>query len=229
MKLGFCEDLRNEFKSDQSRLPDQDIIDSVVAFANTEGGSLYLGVEDDGEVTGLHKSHRDIARISAFIANKTVPPVAVRTELLALERPVLRIDVPRKDAIVSSSTGKMRRRRLKADGTPENIPMYPYEIATRLSSLGLLDYTAQPVPGGRYSDLDPVERERLRSIIRSGRGETGLLELGDEELDQALRLATARDGELAPTFCGLLLIGRREALLRLAPTAESAEIGRAHV
>ena len=49
-----------EFKSDKNCLPDSDIIDVVVAFANTEGGTLYLGLEDDGTVTGLHKQHRDI-------------------------------------------------------------------------------------------------------------------------------------------------------------------------
>lgn len=51
------------------------------------------------------------------------------------------------------------------DGTPENIPMYPYEISSRLSDLSLLDYSTQPVPESEYSDLDGVERQRLRNII----------------------------------------------------------------
>ena len=222
MNIGFCESLIIEFKSDRKKLPDQDIIDCIVAFANTDGGTLFLGVEDDGEITGLHKDHMDITQLSAFIANKTVPPVAVRTELLELEFPVLKIEVPPKTAIVSSSVGKIQRRRIKADGTPENIPMYPYEIATRLSSLSLFDYTAQPVPDCEYGDLDPVEQERLRNIIRSYRGETALLELNDEELDKALRLVTEQNGVLVPTFCGLLLIGKKDALVRCMPTAESA-------
>uniref|UniRef100_UPI0025EF796F AlbA family DNA-binding domain-containing protein n=1 Tax=Selenomonas sp. AE3005 TaxID=1485543 RepID=UPI0025EF796F len=70
------ETLTIEFKSDKKPLPDNDIIDAVVAFANTEGGDLYLGIEDDGTVTGLHPSHQDITRLTAFIANKTVPPVS---------------------------------------------------------------------------------------------------------------------------------------------------------
>ena len=41
-----------EFKSDKNCLPDSDIIDVVVAFANTEGGTLYLGLEDDGLLVG---------------------------------------------------------------------------------------------------------------------------------------------------------------------------------
>lgn len=220
--IGFKETLTTEFKSDRDCLSDNDIIDAVVAFANTDGGDLYLGVEDNGEITGLHKKHMDITQLSAFIANKTVPPIAVRCEIIEYEFPVLKISVPRRTCIVASSSGKIQRRKIKADGTPENVPMYPYEIATRLSSLNLLDYSTQAVPESDYSDLDPVERERLRNIIRTYRGESALLELNDEELDKALQLVTLSDGELVPTFCGLLLIGKREALLRHMPTAEAS-------
>ena len=93
---------------------------------------------------------------------------------------------------------------------------------TSLSSLSLLDYSAQPVPDATYQDLDPVERERLRNIIRSYRGETALLELNDEELDKALQLVTMQDGAIVPTFSGMLLIGRKEALKRHMPTAEAS-------
>ena len=48
------ETLEIEFKSDEKKLHDNELIDAVVAFANTNGGDLYLGVEDDGRITGLH-------------------------------------------------------------------------------------------------------------------------------------------------------------------------------
>ena len=222
MNIGFREDMTHEFKSDRKKLADQEIIDAVVAFANTDGGDLYLGVEDDGEITGLHKEHSDITRLAAFIANKTVPPVPVRCEILDLEKPILKISVPRRTSITASSSGKMQRRRLKADGTPENVPMYPYEIAGRLSDLSLFDYSAQPVPDGDYQDLDPVERERLRQIIRKYRGEPALLELDNEELDKALQMVVQVDKKLVPTYTGLLLIGKAERLKALMPTAETA-------
>jgi len=220
--IGFHEDLINEFKSDKSCLSETAIIDAVVAFANTDGGDLYLGVENNGEITGLHKDHYDTTRLAAFIANKTVPPISVRTEVIEYDLPVLRISVPKRTSITSSSDGKIQRRRIKADGTPENIPMYPFEIVTRLSSLSLLDYSAQPVPDSDYNDLDPVERERLRNIIRNSRGDPELLELSDEELDKALQLVTTQNGKLVPTFCGLLMIGKKESLKKNMPTAEAA-------
>lgn len=42
------ETLTIEFKSDRNKLQNSDIFDAVVAFANTEGGDLYLGIEDSG-------------------------------------------------------------------------------------------------------------------------------------------------------------------------------------
>ncbi len=216
------ETLEIEFKSDLKKLPDNDIVDAVVAFANTIGGTIYLGVENDGTVTGLHKAHRDYTQLAAYIANKTVPPVSVRVELLEETLPVLAIYVPKCRSIIASSVGKIQRRRIKADGTPENVPMYPFEINTRLSELSLLDFSAQPVPGAGYQDLDPLERERLRRIILSYNGEKYLLELPDDELDKALQLVVTVGDQLVPTYTGMLLIGKQEKLREYMPTAESA-------
>ena len=66
------ETLEIEFKSDKDKLPDSDLIDAVVAFANTNGGDLYLGVEDNGDVTGLHPSHRDITQLGVYVAAEVV-------------------------------------------------------------------------------------------------------------------------------------------------------------
>lgn len=216
------ETLEIEFKSDINKLSDTDLIDAIVAFANTNGGDLYLGVEDDGTITGLHEKHKDILQLSAFIANRTIPPVSVRVEMVGSDPDVLMIHVPKSRSIVASSAGKIQRRRLKPDGSPENIPMYPYEINTRLSELSMLDFSSQPVPGAQYSDLDSVERARLRNMIQTYHGETALLELPDDELDKALQFAVTIDEKLIPTYTGILLIGKKEKLKEYMPTAESA-------
>ena len=218
------ETMEIEFKSDVKKLSDSDLVDAVVAFANTNGGSLYLGIEDNGSVTGLNEQHKDITQLAAYIANRTVPPVSVKAEILDSEQPVLLIQVPKSRSIVAASNGKIQRRRLKADGTPENVPMYPYEISTRLSELSLLDFSAQPVPGAKYTDIDPLERERLRKIILGYNGEKNLLELSDEELDKALQFVVTTADQLVPTYTGLLLLGKAEKIREYMPTAESAFI-----
>jgi hypothetical protein len=70
------ESLTVEFKSDQSRFNDRDLVATVVCLANTDGGVLYLGVEDDGTITGTHPQRQTSAALSALIANRTNPPSA---------------------------------------------------------------------------------------------------------------------------------------------------------
>ena len=90
-----------------------------------------------------------------------VSPIAVRAEIITEENDILKIEVPRSRAIVSTLLGEILRRRLKMDGTPEVVPMYSYELPSRLSELGLLEFSAQPFPGATLKDLDPNQRERL--------------------------------------------------------------------
>ena len=53
------ETLTVEFKSDQAGYSDSDLIDEIVGMTNTQGGDLYLGVEDNGEITGVGKKRQD--------------------------------------------------------------------------------------------------------------------------------------------------------------------------
>ena len=41
-----------ELKSDQAGYSDNDLIDEIVGMTNTQGGDLYLGVEDNREIPG---------------------------------------------------------------------------------------------------------------------------------------------------------------------------------
>lgn len=213
------ESLTVEFKSDLKKYPDSDIFEAVVAFANTEGGSLYLGVEDNGQITGVHPSHKNPITLSAFVANNTVPPVSIRAEIIDDEKPVLQISVPKSySGVVATVSGKILRRRLKADGQPEKTPMYPSEIATRLSDLRLLDYSTILIPEASMNDFDPLELDRMRKNILSYDGEKSLLDLADDELLKAIGFVRERDNQSTPTVLGLLMIGRVESIKRFIPT-----------
>lgn len=218
----FKEDLTVEFKSDRKKYSDTLLIEEIVGMTNTKGGELYLGVEDNGEITGLHKDHEDVNGLRALVANMTIPSLSIRAEILFEEnKKILKIEIPMSKAITATSSGKILRRRLKADSSPENIPMYPYEINTRLSELSLLDFSAQTLAGAEYEDLDPNERIRLRKIIELRHGDSTLLELNDEELDKALQLIKEENGKIIPTITGMILIGKEERLKELMPTAKA--------
>lgn len=220
LKLG--ETLTQEFKSDIARLNDRELVAAVVALANTEGGLLWLGVEDDGQVTGLHRQHLDLSGMAAMIANRTTPPISVAiTGVHFNSKLVARIEVPRMQ-LVSSSDGLMVHRRLKADGTPEAVPFYPHEFSQRQSFLGALDPSSQPVKGVSPKDLDPLQRLRIRDAIRKYSGDQALLALNDSELDGALGITCTENGNVYPTLAGVLLLGTEELLLRHIPTHEVA-------
>ena len=151
------ESLTVEFKSDRGPLPDRDLIAAVVCLANTEGGELWVGVEDDGTPTGLAPEHRRVGGIAALVANRTVPSQGVRVEAVETAAgPVARVEVPKSPRLVATSDGLMQRRRLMADGAPQCVPLYPHEIDRRASDLALLDVTERPVLEASADDLDPA-------------------------------------------------------------------------
>lgn len=223
--LPLCESLTVEFKSDRSRLSDRDLLEAVVCLANAEGGELWLGVEDDGRPTGLHPERLQLAGLAGMVAARTSPSLAVAVEQHRLGLvAVARIIVPKAQGEVATTSGVYLRRRLKADGMPECVAMLPHDRASRASTFGLMDASAQTVAGATLVDLDPLERERLRQCVQQYGGDRVLLELNDEALDGALGL-TARlpeGGGRVPTLTGLLLIGRETALRELVPTHEFA-------
>lgn len=217
------ESLTVEFKSDRERLPDQELVETAICLANAEGGQIYVGVENDGRVTGLHPVHDSVDGLSALIANRTVPSLSVQVTKLDVDgRAVARIDVPKSRAVVATSDGVVQRRRLLADGTPACVPMYPHEIEGRQSDLGLLDYSARPIETAGTVDFDPLERQRLREVIQQYRGDRALLGLAQDEIERALGLTRRVNGEDVPTVAGLLLLGREGVLRDVLPTHEIA-------
>ena len=217
------ESLTLEFKSDLKCLADRELVTAVVALANTEGGDLLLGVEDDGTVTGLHPNHTRLDSLPALIANRTNPSLGVRVIPVSLpEGTVARIQVPKSRHLVATSEGLLQRRRLKLDGTPEAVPFYPHEFMQRQSGLGLLDPSALPLEDIAVDQLDPLQRLRLRNAVRKYGGEQSLLPLADDELDGALGLTVEHRGRRVPTVAGLLLLGTEPLLRRHLPAYEVA-------
>ena len=221
--LAGGENLLVEFKSDLKCLSDRDLLAAVVALANTEGGALLLGVEDDGRVTGLHHNHRDTTGLAALIANRTNPSLTVRVVPCPIgQQNIAQIHVPKSRQLVSTSEGLLQRRRIGPDGKPEAVPFYPHEFTQRQSVLGLTDPSALPLHNLTAGDLNPLERQRIREAIRRYGGDSTLIPLADEELDGALGLVSTVEGARRPTLAGLLFLGREEQLRQHIPASEVA-------
>jgi len=216
------ESLTVEFKSDRGDISDSRVYEEVVALANTEGGVLLLGVEDDGTVTGAKPRHGrgiDVTKLRAAIFNNTVPSVNTRISVVQHGgSPVLAIEVDPYPEPCATASGKALRRTIGPDGRPQTVPFYPRDQRSRRVSLGLLDFTAQPAQPAKFEDLDPLAFERLRQTISRLSGDRSLLRLNDKELAKALRLVETRQGKLIPNLAGLLLLGRNEVLREVVPT-----------
>lgn len=81
-----------EFKSED--ICAADLADEMIAFANSEGGDIWIGIEDDGSVSGVSKSYEEdvmnIARISC------IPPLIVEYEDVQVDgKQVARITIPK--------------------------------------------------------------------------------------------------------------------------------------
>lgn len=220
------ESLTVEFKADwRQALADREIYETMVCLANTRGGALLIGVENDGRVTGARPRHEPSTQprlLQAAIFNNTVPPINTRVSLHALEGgTVIAVEVDSYPEICATRDGRCLRR-VMGTREPECQPFYPYEHTGRRADLGLLDYSAQLVEDASWSDLDPLEIERLRQTVERRRGDAALLALDDRQLVQALRLVETRGGALVPNVAGLLLLGREAALRRAVPTHEVA-------
>lgn len=212
-----------EFKSDLKRLSDDEIVEAAICFANAVSGTIYIGVEDDGVISGLHKSRpADVTLLAAMISNRTNPPVtAVCREVIAHGKRICVVEVIKSTPITARSDGLIKRRQLDSHGKPQCVPFLPHEFSSHAGDALQIDMSARLVAASTLDDFDPLQRQRLRAIIaRNPRSDKALAALADDELDGALKLTISESGIRRPTLLGLLLIGKTDSLRRLVPSHE---------
>ena len=117
------ESITVEFKSDRRPLPMDELYKEVVSLANTDGGIICLGIEDNGLVSGVDKQHTDLIEMAAKIQAHTVPAVFARLWIENWDgKDVLIAEVPQSRQLVMTSDGRYLRRQLLAG---KSTPGYP--------------------------------------------------------------------------------------------------------
>ncbi|HZJ92673.1 MAG TPA: ATP-binding protein [Thiopseudomonas sp.] len=128
--LPTTESLTVEFKSDRNGYPDRELIEALTCLANTSGGELWLGVEDDGKASGLHLKHQNTTHLLGLIAEQTTPPLVVSVQQHCIDSVIVaQIIVPRTNTLIATFEGMYLKRRIKNDGTPECIHIDPEDKA----------------------------------------------------------------------------------------------------
>lgn len=119
-QLSLGEDSSRQFKADINNA--ESLAAEMAAFANTNGGTIFIGVADDGSTPGLLS--KDVARINQLISNAASQgvrsPLTVETQNMALEndRIVIVLRVPKgidkpyfdKNGVIWLKSGSDKRR-----------------------------------------------------------------------------------------------------------------------
>lgn len=99
------ENKTTEFKREYT----DDLKYAVVAFANTDGGKVYIGINDDGSVQGVQDTDGTMLRITNMIRDVVRPDVTMFTECAVEEidgQPVIVVNVQRGTARPYYLSGK---------------------------------------------------------------------------------------------------------------------------
>ena len=83
------ENERTEFKS---RVTDE-IYKEVIAFANTDGGVIYVGIDDQGNVVGLEDTDGSYTRLTNGVRDAIQPDVTMFVRYVLQDDRVIRIEV----------------------------------------------------------------------------------------------------------------------------------------
>jgi ATP-dependent DNA helicase RecG len=175
------------------------LAETLVAFANADGGTVLIGITPEGEVTG-DVLGEDVEAVLFRSLGLCRPPVA--TEWGQEDLPqgtVVHINVSRSPALHSLADGRVLIRH-----GPENRPLGGDAIRQLAATKSSGDFEAEPVGGAVRSDLDDdIIEEYLEK--RSERGRRPVSGTTDDHLSSIGALAP--DG--TPTVSGLLLFGKQ--------------------
>lgn len=201
------EDSGLEFKRDD--IPNHELAKEIVSFLNLNGGTVLLGVEDDGKISGTNRDNLD-EWVAELCRTKIDPPVipflswardtepgkhvlAVRVTL-GPDKPYARVHNNRRIYFIRvESTCREASRE---------------ELERMFQASGRLHYGLKPVPG---ASLEGLDRRRLRDYFVRVLGGAAP---ADEEVVEWQRLLcnldlmTVSAGQTAATIDGMLLFGR---------------------
>ncbi|MBK7868100.1 MAG: putative DNA binding domain-containing protein [Ignavibacteriales bacterium] len=182
------------------------ISQEMVAFANSKGGMIIIGVEDKtGGISGL--SYEDLQRINNLLSTAAQEhvksPIVITTETVTIgDKRVIVVEVPEgtdkphfdKDGLIFIKNGADKRKVTSKE-----------EISRLLQSVGNLYAEERIIPHSKISDID-------RLIFTEFFEKKYKEEFKETELDRIIpNLRLGEDGKL--NVAGALLFGKQSELL----------------
>lgn len=195
--------------------PDK-IAQEIVALANTGGGLIVFGVNDQLRVEGVDDAEEVREELVRICREQVVPSLVPYIDCLAFDsgRRVVALEVEGKRRPYRTRDGRfyMRVGAEKREATRE-------ELSVLLDEARPFFYENVPVMGAALADIDEAQ---LWSFAREFEGDALNDKLASnfltgDLLERELTLAVSGGGEITPTVAGLLLFGRNERVAALLP------------
>lgn len=159
---------RGVVKTRDAREIAKDIAEGLAEFANTDGGTLLLGVEDDGEITGIEFTGEQLARLENHIKTRWQSPVPYKREICEIEeKTIYTYEVDILPSVYSLSDGRTPFR----FGTHTKW-LSAGEIQGLKNSKTSALYERTPVPGVTLDDLEPALIEAFQKTMEASVGST---------------------------------------------------------
>ncbi len=190
-----------EFKSSEVR--PESLAREIVAFANSSGGTILIGVEDSGKITGVDQ-HQTETWVANIVRNNVIPAIAPQiTEWELSQKKVLAIEVSRGlDKPYQTLDGKFW---IRVGST--NRMATKEELSRLFQQAGLVHFDIAPLEQTSITDLDDRKLQEYWFTYYS----INYLELEQEEQRRLLRNADILgllEGEETVTVGGMLLFGK---------------------
>ena len=201
------EDSCLEFKRDG--VAGHELAKEIVGFLNLDGGTVLLGVEDDGRVTGVARDDAEewVAEICRVKIEPPVIPVLSWANDVEPGKHVLAIHVPQgPDKPYARVHDNRRTYFIRVGKTCREAGRE--ELERMFQASGRVQYGLKPVPGSTVNDLD---FRRLRDYfvrVLGGNAPADDDAGGWETLLHNFDLLVDSAGQAVPTVDGMLLFGR---------------------
>lgn len=190
-------------------------VDELIAFANCKGGTVYFGVEDNGEVTGCTGNY-DLQAMREAIYDKTRPPMFTEIdEIVYEEKTVITITVEADGKTYATTDGRCLKRLGK-----NSKPYYPDEMSHIYSAIHTNDFSAQIIAESSLDDINLMVVYALKEKLRIRDSASTLPDLDDMAFLRDLKLIVNDNGQDKLTIAGLLFVGKEQSIQRLLPQAE---------
>lgn len=190
-------------------------VDELIAFANSKGGTVYFGVEDNGEVTGCIGTY-DLQNIVESIYEKTRPALFTEAEEIEYEgKKVICLSVEHDGNTYATTDGRCLRRLGK-----NSKPYYPDEMSNRYLAIQNPDFSGQIIVESTEDDINKLEVYKLKEKLKVRDPESTLSEMEDIAFLSDLGLIQYDEGKIKLTIAGLLFVGKEQSIRRLFPQAE---------